>query len=423
MPEPVMNQNVGAFPRLHFRIDVPSSLMYFACVIFLVGLADAIFSYYIPVYIEQNVSGPLILGLILSFNSVVGIVADLIIGEWSRYRRFSFFLRWTFAIALSYPIALLVLPAHPLFLTAAVGVWGIFYEMLSFAEYQFIHVYTSRNQHAQAWGLISTFNAVAYTLGPVLSSNLIDRDPKLPFIACILIVLVSGTAMALFLRTHRSHKHPVYNVSAPRPKSILHELRVWKLLYSRMWHLLIFVASLAIVDNNFWTIGTVLSEQLPKQYDHGLLIVLYTIPSLFMGLIAGRIASIRGKKRAAFVCGLFAGAILVYSGLTPSIPSLMLSVFCASLFLSIAWPEVNAVLEDFVSRLGANSNELIAMQNSHLNLAYIIGPIFSGIIATLVGNQASFSVVGALLCVVSIFALLSVPRKIKLPQAQLEVIL
>ena len=63
------------------------------------------------------------------------------------------------------------------------------------------------------------------------------------------------------------------------------------------------------------------------------------------------------------------------------------------------------------------------MENSHLNLAYIVGPIFSGFLATVVGNQGSFGVVGLILCVISLVALVSVPRKIKLPQTQLEVIL
>jgi MFS family permease len=187
----------------------------------------------------------------------------------------------------------------------------------------------------------------------------------------------------------------------------------------RIWHLLFFVFTLGVIDATFWTVGTLLSEEVGNGGDHGLLLVMYGLPVLFIGIFAGWASRPFGKKRAAFLCGIGSGTMLTLAGLTRDHNLLLVFVFLSSMFLAISWPEIYAVFEDYVCRLGKTSNDMIGLQSSTMAMAYLIGPILAGGIASVVGRQQTFTVVGILLVIISVLALIIVPRKIRLPQAEL----
>jgi MFS family permease len=99
---------------------------------------------------------------------------------------------------------------------------------------------------------------------------------------------------------------------------------------------------------------------------------------------------------------------------------LLFFTFLSSFFISISWPEIYAVVEDFVARSGRASSDLVGIQGFSINLGYVLGPIFAGIVADMIGIKQTFSVLGAGLTLVSLLALFVVPRKIRLPERQLQ---
>jgi MFS family permease len=228
-------------------------------------------------------------------------------------------------------------------------------------------------------------------------------------------------AASLFIRRFHSKRreHVVVEAETAR-RSILHELKIWGVLSSRVWHLFLFVFMLSLVDATFWSVGAVLSEELQNSGEHGLLLVLYGLPTLFLGFLAGRAAQPFGKKRAAFLLSAVGGIVLTMVGLVDNENLLLVLVFIASCFFAISWPEIYAVFEDYVVRLGKTGNDFIGLQSSIVGLSYVIGPIFAGVIASVVGHQATFAVVGVMLTLTSLLVLVITPRKIKMPQAQLK---
>ena len=133
-----------------------------------------------------------------------------------------------------------------------------------------------------------------------------------------------------------------------------------------------------------------------------------------------RITGVLGKKRTAFVFGLLGGIGLSLIALFDNVYMIILFVFAASVFTSVAYPALRAAYEDYISRLGSFGNDFVGLEQSFSSVAYIIGPILAGGLAALFGAQRAFSFMGILLAVVSAFALVVVPRKIRMPHADLN---
>jgi predicted MFS family arabinose efflux permease len=96
-----------------------------------------------------------------------------------------------------------------------------------------------------------------------------------------------------------------------------------------------------------------------------------------------------------------------------------LLILVAATFGAVAVPEILAVFEDFMARLGEFGGEVISLERSAENLAFIVGPALAGAIALVVGFQETFTVMGGVLFLVASLAFLVVPRKIRLPQQEL----
>jgi MFS family permease len=69
--------------------------------------------------------------------------------------------------------------------------------------------------------------------------------------------------------------------------------------------------------------------------------------------------------------------------------------------------------------MGREEKHLIGLSRSTISIAYIVGPVLAGFIASQVGERMTFSVVGTVVIVVAIFLLLTTPRKLKLPQEEI----
>jgi MFS family permease len=396
-----------------------SPLLSFSLIIFLVSVGDAIMSYLSPVYIESYVSNSLIMGIVISFSSLIGLLCDLYFPKFFSGRGFAFFSWLTLLAALIFPAAFILLPPVVTVFLVGMAAWGIYYELLHFSQFHFISRFLPGNQFARGWGILTAFKSAAYLVGPLIAVFILPRGFSLSFTSALLFFLAAGFGLWLFTKTV-PQKHPASFTVSPTKLPISHVFRVWYLLWKKIWPLYIFLFFLSVIDSTFWTIGTILSEQLRTQsFIGGLLLPAYSLPALFVTLFAQKAASRAGKKRAAFITAAVSGLILLPIGFVSSAPILVGTVFLASLFLSLSFPEIFAVFEDYVKRLGKSGDEMIGLQASAVSLSYILGPIITGAIAEKFGPQLTFTVVGALLFVISLAAIVIVPRKIRLPEAQI----
>jgi MFS family permease len=405
--------------RLKLPQGASIKLLGFCAIMLVVYLADAIMSYTAPAFIEENVANPFLMGIIIASSSTVGIVADFLIGAKLRGRRSRFFVATALVFSISFPATFLLLPSSIPTFILAMAIWGIYYELMHFSNYHFIGEHSHASQHAMMWGVLSVARAAAYTFGPLVASTAVVYSVQLPFQIALLLASVSFVAVLGYMFVMRKHRVG-QATEIDNGRNLFAELKIWSLLGSKVWHLFAFLFALSLTDATFWTVGVLLSEEL-QNGTQGLLFVLYGIPALLFGGFIGYLARPFGKKRAAFISALLGGIFLIVMGVVQNEIAILTAVFVASSFLAISWPEVNATFEDYVSRLGKTGNEFIGLQSSIISLSYIVGPIIAGGIASLVGNQLAFAVVGGFLVLTSIFSLIIVPRKIHMPQKELRV--
>jgi MFS family permease len=396
-------------------------LIMYSMIMFLLVFGDATMAYVTPVYIESHVQNSLIMGIVMSFSSLIGFCCDLTFPSVFRSKDNLFFLGGTIVCAILFPLIYLFLPAILPTLLLGVGIWGVYYEFLSFSNFNFIHAYLKQEHHALAWGILSTFKSLGIFVAPLLASELLHENLQFPFFAALGFFCAGIFGTLIFTHVFPRNKHPHVVEEVRKPFRVFEQLKVWWVLLRKIWPVYIFIFVLFILDSTYWTIGILLSEEIQQRSHIGsFLLMAYILPSLFMGALIHKMAKPFGKKRLAFIAGGAAGLILLVTGLSPSPLLLLMGIFCSSLFTAAAFPAIMAVIQDYVGRLENHRGDMVGLQASASSLSYIIGPITAGGIATLVGTQHTFSIMGGLLLAISLLCLIVVPRKIHLPQNGLQ---
>lgn len=379
-------------------------------------LGDSIMSYFAPIFVEHYLRDPLLLGLVISSSSVIGFFVDIFLSGRFPKKDYYFFLLIGVILALAFPLVLL-LPANLTIMILSMAVWGIYFEFLSFSNFRAIHDILPKEKRDFAWGLSSSLNSFAILLGPFIAGILFAIHFRAPLGGALIMFSIALAGTIFFFPFHRQRKSYAQESNI----NLWKELKIWQLLNSRLWPYLMYTLITFTVSSVFWTIGPVLAEHLSKShYLGGMLLVAYLLPYLLFGIFSDKIAHVFGRDRSIFASGIIAGICLVIVGVTPSIMSLIVLVFLVGSFLAISTPMVNATFENYVTRLGNSANSLIGLRNSITSVSYIIGPLFSGLIAKFVGYQLTFSIFGLTLALYCIFTYVLLPKRIVLPQHEIK---
>ncbi len=378
-------------------------------------------SFVSPIYIEDQVNDTLLMGIIFSFSSVVGVICDFIFPKIFQNQPHFFFLKTTIITALAFPFTFIFIPQHLVTLLVAMAVWGIYYELQMFSSFHFINTYVNLHDHTKAWGIIQALQSSAYALAPLLAIKLLDKGFKPVFssVFFFLGIAIFGALLFKYLFVKKD-THNLASGLHPIKKSWASEFKIWKVLLKKVWPLYILQLLINSMDASFWTIGTLFTEQLSdKHYLGNFFIPAFIAPSVFVGFVLGKVTFPFGKKRAALICSAIAGMLFMTFYFLQYIPLLIGTTFFASLFLSIASPYIRATFEDYVGRLGNNSNDMIGLQASSTSLGFIIGPIVASYLAQVFDIQKAFALIGGSLAIVAVLLLFVTPKKIKMPKNEL----
>lgn len=403
-----------------FDLQLPdiSRMIGFSLVMFFISMGDAIMSYVSPIYFEEVLHNSSQMGLLIASSSIFGFIADLLIGKIFANKRYSFFLIWTIFLAILFPLSYAFLPPTITILLFGMAIWGIYYELLEFSNFHFIHEYQSPSDHAKSFGTLQSFRSIAWIVAPLVSSMLLADGYKTSFMASIGFFVVGLVAFVMFNASLPKKKHRVHEKVVKR--TVWQEFVIWKILLKKIWPVWLFTIVIYLIDATFWTSGAILSEELKHVHTYGSwLLPLYVVPFLFAGMVTKKLGDTFGKKRVAFVSGSLAGLLLVAGGMVENISALLIIVLVSSIFTAVAIPEIMATSEDYVGRLRFFSNDMVGLERSAVSIGYVIGPALAGYLGGLIGHQLVFSVMGGVLFLTSLLALYASPRKIKLPQQEL----
>jgi len=256
--------------------------------------------------------------------------------------------------------------------------------------------------------------SLVYGIGPLIATFTISYNLRLPAYLCATFVLIE---FVVYLWVFKNPREPIQNTTISSPKP---ELRIWKVLFKRIYPLWVLNFMLLITDSGFWTAGVLLSERLGSQSPLGhLLMPAYMLPAVLISPMTQRFTSVWGKKRTAIVTAFLASLALIFMGITPDIMLILLAVLGYATFTAITYPAISSAFEDYIKRLGPFDTDLIGLEQSSTSLAYIVGPTLAGLVSLNIGGQGVFAVFGILLSIVSLTALAITPRKIRMPQSEL----
>ena len=312
----------------------------------------------------------------------------------------------------------MIVPRMLLIFIAAMITWSTYYEFRNYSKYDFVEKFLPSHKNAQAWSTMSIFQSLAYMIGPALTVYLYSRNPNRPFAGSIIVI---STAFLFFLVFQRIYnKKRAEEDCKEKIRSIFDEVKVTHIISKRVWPLVVFSFALTLLDVSFWTIGVLFSEQLRAQNQiGGLFVSAYTSAAIVTGIVTPKIYGHLGKKRTAFVAGFISGVLLILLTLLSNVYLILITVFIISLFSGVAFILTYATFEDYVNRLDRNGYNMVSIAQISQNVAYVLGPIFFGLVSKDGNFGHSFIAAGEILILFSIIALIVVPRKIKMPHKEI----
>jgi fucose permease len=353
-------------------------------------------------------------------------VADLIIAQRFAQKEYRFFARWLIALALLFPMSLLFMPAHPLTLLVAMAIWGIYYEFISFSQFNFVHRIVKTDYHAAAWGVLEIFKALGGMLAPIAATYLLEWGMEV----AMWVVIGSLTVGAVLFVVYRwwYPTRPVQAELSVQPvktkRSFWQEMKIWGVLMKRIWPMYIFFFAFVLLESAFWTLGPLLSEEIREVHPwSGFLLTAFILPSVFAPLLVHPLSTRYSKKKISFLAALLGSALLAVGAFWLGNSAwLIVIVFLSAIFFSLDFPEIAAVFEDYLSRIDGYENDLIGLQGTSTSLSYILGPALAGALANWLGNSAALGVFAVFLGLTSAWLLLITPRKIKMPRQELAAV-
>ncbi len=390
----------------------------FVIVLFFVLLSDAVLSDWVPGYLQDFLGSPLLMGVMMAVSSMVGFLMDLIFPQLLRQSGVRKLAGGAIVGSLIFMSTLLSSTwlSYGLLLVIAMAAWGIYYELDSFMTQQFVAGVAPRNERSSVWGVVGVVRNLAYFLGPMLGGYVIKFGDRAVVLGAA-AVLMCAYALLLFMKLPRSEEVEIDFHSI----NIVAELRRWMVLSFRIWPILLASFMGGLIDATFWTTGTVLNDVMSEQhFAGGWFMSAYMLPYLFVGLLVAKWGIDQGKKKWAERFLLLGGVGLTIVAFVENIWLILGSVFISGLFLAMAWPLIDSVYTDLVSRAKRGRKHMMGINSATLSLAYVVGPIAAGAIAGKVGELSTFGIMGGMLVVIANILLITTPKKLHLPQNDME---
>ena len=388
-------------------------VLIFSLVVLFWTLFDSIMQYITPLLIEEQGFSMSMIGLIIGSSSIAGAMFDFIVCKLFKNTNFKKMFLIMFLICAIYP--LLLWQAKTLwFFLFLMAVWGIYFDLYGFGVFDFVGRYTKKTDHASSFGIVQIFRALGGMLAPLIVGFVIVSSVDWRAFSLGWLFLTIGFIFFVVIIILMRKYQPIDKDLAytPRRKNLFIELHLWKKLGKSMMPVLFLTFYLFVIEGFFWTLAPLYVETANFGQFGGVLLATYILPALIVGWFVGSLTKRFGKKRTAFT-GLLIGSLVLSSFFYVSNPViLIITVFTASLFISMALPAINAAYADYISEAPQVEGEIESLEDFAFNIGYAVGPISAGILADIVGIKGAFSILGLFGAVLAFILLIVTPKNI-----------
>jgi len=386
------------------------------------SIVEGMTSFASPIIITQAGLSKTFMGVILGTASIAGAGFDFILSKYLKNTHFRRVFMLMFIVTAIQPLILWKANTIMLFVLA-MSLWGLYYDLMSFATFDFVSRKMQEEEHCSSFGVISVFRSVGYLIAPIIAGMVIGQYADWHFFALMWVFLgIAFIYYVIIFFSSKKERQEYIKEEVHRPLKFLTEVYLWKTIGKTIFPVLLFSTLLFTIDNFFWTIGPLIaeSETLIRPFG-GTLLSLYTIPTLFVGWFVGSITKKWGKKRSGLLALLSGSLILDLLGLTQNPWLLMIIIFISSTLFSFSWPAMKGVYADYISESPKFEKEISALEDFAGNIGYIIGPITAGLAADLLGNFRAFSALGIFCTFVALVLLKITPREITIKVKESEI--
>ncbi|KKT32791.1 MAG: hypothetical protein UW21_C0018G0007 [Candidatus Woesebacteria bacterium GW2011_GWB1_44_11b] len=368
--------------------------------IFFWAIFDGMISYSAPLAITEAGFSGTMMGIILASSSVAGAVFDFFLSG-VMHRRTTFRRVYLLMFGLAIAMPFLLIGAKNIFIfLAAMAIWGFYYDLVNFGDFDFIYKESKKDEYVSNFGILDIFKVLGYVIAPVLAGFLIGEliNPAIiVYMFAFLFTAFSFYLLVLWMTRKRAYVKEDIHPHRKHSMRFLAEVKIWRKVGKSILPILGFMMLINIFDSFFWVVGPIFSEELQLIHPLGeFLIPAYLAPALIVGWFGGQISNKFGKSKTASTAFFLGSSLLAIVSFVASPVIIILVVFCASFLSSLAWPTVKGMFVDFINQKENYEGEIEGLADFATNLGYIVGPVTAGVLSDVFGSARSFAVLGAI---------------------------
>jgi MFS family permease len=397
----------------------------------LIFLADSIMSYTFPVIVETHLNSNILLGIVMSVSSITGITFDLLIPKIFPKDSWKKMLVGGILISALFPtFTVLGTNSAPFFFFLLASItWGIYYELISFTQQDFVVNEEPKSSFAKDWGLIAMMLELAALVGSILGATLLTKS-HYHYGFTVISIQTLALVISVFFLVNISRKRKIVQEDSERKmyRSIVSgvyflvtEVKYWRVLLSRLFPIILVILAQQIVISTYWTFGGLFGESLATdKLPEWIVMGLFTSALLLGNLTITAFKVEKHKKKISQTAILISGTLLSTLFFTDNQTLILPMVFLSSYVLAMSFALNEAVLSDISERSREVELYILSLARATVSLVYIAGPLLLGFVAEFMDYQSVFGLAGILSGSIALGLLFSTPKKIKLPQKELH---
>lgn len=375
---------------------------------------DSIISYITPVVITNQGFSETMMGVIYASSSVAGGFFDFFIGRLFKNIHYRRVFLMMFVLCMIYPLVLWQAKTVWMFFLA-MGIWGVYWDLYGFGSFDFISRFAKTTDNSKDFGILSIFHSVGALVAVLITGVVVGEiiDWKVYSFSWLFLLIAIAFFVILLVITKKIHPL-LKQIIIPKKRNFFVELHLWKKIGKQLLPVLFLSFFIFFMEAFFWTLAPIFGEQVNFTGFGGFLLVADTVPVLITGWFIGSITHRFGKKRTAILALLVGSFILAFFNLIHQPIFLIILTFTSALFVSICLPAISGAYADYISEDNNEEGEIEGLEDFSFNLGYILGPLFAGLCADLLGIPLTFSLLGVAGVMVALFLLKFTPRHIRL---------
>lgn len=370
-------------------------------------IADNLLEFVFPTYLDKINKSYFEIGLLLSLASVSGILIDLPMGNLSDRTSRKRLMIYGLVLSLIASILLFLVKGN-FFLVALFLLWGIAYQVWKVPRDAHFASLTEKKHRAAFYGLDSEIKYIGQTLGPMIGGFILLYFNFLGILSFYSIAIILTILIILFFIKETNKRSVLKNISdSGRFSSIISELKELRTFGLFGIVLLYFSLLFTAWEQILWTFEPLFYGpnvlNIPASLG-GLLLAFFSLPGIFLSYLFGKISDKLGKKIILFVGMLIMGiSLLIFS-----FSNNLILIMAIALVISCGWVlsmvSLNSLIVDISYK--HKKGKIVGIWNFFMDIGFVIGPLFGGLIADIFGIRNVFLIIGSVFLASSLFLIL-----------------